>query len=114
MIKIYHNSRCRKSREALDLLKSNKLDFEVIEYLKEKLTKNQLQDLINKLGLKPLELVRKNEAIWKEDFKDKVLTNNEIVEILSENPTLIERPIVELDNKAVIGRPLENVINLLQ
>jgi arsenate reductase len=113
MIKIYHNSRCRKSREALDLLKSNKLDFEVIEYLKEKLTKNQLQDLINKLGLKPLELVRKNEAIWKEDFKDKVLTNNEIVEILSENPTLIERPIIELDNKAVIGRPLENVFNLI-
>jgi arsenate reductase len=113
MIKIYHNSRCRKSREALDLLKSNKLDFEVIEYLKEKLTKNQLQDLINKLGLKPLELVRKNEAIWKENFKDKVLTNNEIVEILSENPTLIERPIIELDNKAVIGRPLENVFNLI-
>jgi len=113
MIKIYHNSRCRKSREALDLLKSNKLDFEVIEYLKEKLTKNQLQVLINKLGLKPLELVRKNEAIWKENFKDKVLTNNEIVEILSENPTLIERPIIELDNKAVIGRPLENVFNLI-
>ena len=113
MIKIYHNSRCRKSREALDLLKSNKLDFEVIEYLKEKLTKNQLQDLINKLGLKPLELVRKNEAIWKENFKDKVLTNNEIIEILSENPTLIERPIIELDNKAVIGRPLENVFNLI-
>jgi len=113
MIKIYHNSRCRKSREALDLLKSNELDFEVVEYLKEKLTKNQLQDLINKLGLKPLELVRKNEAIWKENFKDKVLTNNEIVEILSENPTLIERPIIELDNKAVIGRPLENVFNLI-
>lgn len=113
MIKIYHNSRCRKSREALDLLKSNKLDFEVIEYLKEKLTKNQLQDLINKLGLKPLELVRKNEAIWKENFKDKVLTNNEIVEILSENPTLIERPIIELDNKAVIGRPPENIFNLI-
>ena len=113
MIKIYHNSRCRKSREALDLLKSNKLDFEVIEYLKEKLTKNQIQALINKLGLKPLELVRKNEAIWKENFKNKVLTNNEIVEILSENPTLIERPIIELDNKAVIGRPLENVFNLI-
>jgi len=113
MIKIYHNSRCRKSREALDLLKSNKLDFDVVEYLKEKLTKNQIQALINKLGLKPLELVRKNEAIWKENFKNKVLTNNEIVEILSENPTLIERPIIELDNKAVIGRPPENIFNLI-
>ena len=77
------------------------------------MTKNQIQVLINKLGLKPLELVRKNEAIWKENFKDKVLTNNEIVKILSENPTLIERPIIELDNKAVIGRPLENVFNLI-
>ena len=113
MIKIYHNSRCRKSREALDLLKSNELDFEVIEYLKDNLTKNQLQDLINKLGIDPINLVRKNEQIWKENFKDKVLTNNEIVEILSENPTLIERPIIELDNKAVIGRPLENVFNLI-
>jgi arsenate reductase len=113
MIKIYHNSRCRKSREALDLLKSNELDFEIIEYLKDNLTKNQLQDLINKLGIDPINLVRKNEQIWKENFKDKVLTNNEIVEILSENPTLIERPIIELDNKAVIGRPLENVFNLI-
>ena len=113
MIKIYHNSRCRKSREALDLLKSNELDFDVVEYLKEKLTKNQIQALINKLGLKPLELVRKNEAIWKENFKNKVLTNNEIVEILSKNPKLIERPIVELDNKAVIGRPPENIFNLI-
>ena len=113
MIRIYHNSRCSKSRETLDLLKSSELDFEIVEYLKEKLTKNQIQVLINKLGLKPLELVRKNEAIWKENFKNKVLTNNEIVEILSENPTLIERPIIELDNKAVIGRPPENIFNLI-
>ena len=112
MIRIYHNSRCSKSRETLDLLKSSELDFEIVEYLKEKLTKNQIQVLINKLGLKPLELVRKNEAIWKENFKDKVLTNNEIVEILSKNPKLIERPIVESNNKAIIGRPPENVFSL--
>ena len=112
MIRIYHNSRCSKSRETLDLLKSSELDFEIVEYLKEKLTKNQIQVLINKLGLKPLELVRKNEAIWKENFKNKVLTNNEIVEILSKNPKLIERPIVESNNKAIIGRPPENVFNL--
>jgi|TARA_B110001454_G_scaffold191734_1_gene191568 arsenate reductase len=112
MIRIYHNSRCSKSRETLDLLKSSELDFEIVEYLKEKLTKNQIQVLINKLGLKPLELVRKNEAIWKENFKNKVLTNNEIVEILSKNPKLIERPIVESNNKAIIGRPPENVFSL--
>tara|TARA_B110000196_G_C20515366_1_gene373098 strand:+ start:42 stop:383 length:342 start_codon:yes stop_codon:yes gene_type:complete len=113
MIRIYHNSRCSKSRETLDLLKSSELDFEIVEYLKEKLTKNQIQVLINKLGLKPLELVRKNEAIWKKNFKNKVLTNNEIVEILSKNPKLIERPIVESNNKAIIGRPPENVFNLI-
>tara|TARA_B100000809_G_scaffold164326_2_gene161684 strand:- start:3037 stop:3381 length:345 start_codon:yes stop_codon:yes gene_type:complete len=112
MIRIYHNSRCSKSRETLDLLKSSELDFEIVEYLKEKLTKNQIQVLINKLGLKPLELVRKTEAIWKENFKNKVLTNNEIVEILSKNPKLIERPIVESNNKAIIGRPPENVFSL--
>ena len=112
MIRIYHNSRCSKSRETLDLLKSSELDFEIVEYLKEKLTKNQIQVLINKLGLKPLELVRKNEAIWKKNFKNKVLTNNEIVEILSKNPKLIERPIVESNNKAIIGRPPENVFSL--
>ena len=112
MIRIYHNSRCSKSRETLDLLKSSELDFEIVEYLKEKLTKNQIQVLINKLGLKPLELVRQNEAIWKENFNNKVLTNNEIVEILSKNPKLIERPIVESNNKAIIGRPPENVFSL--
>ena len=110
MIKIYHNSRCRKSREALEILKTNNIEFEIIEYLK----KSQLQDLINKLGINPIELVRKNEQIWKENFKNKEFTSDEIIKILSDNPKLIERPIVELNDKAIIGRPPENVINLLQ
>ncbi len=114
MIKIYHNSRCRKSREALEILKTNNIEFEIIEYLKDNLTKSQLQDLINKLGINPIELVRKNEQIWKENFKNKEFTSDEIIKILSDNPKLIERPIVELNDKAIIGRPPENVINLLQ
>ena len=113
MIKIYHNSRCRKSREALEILKTNNIEFEIIEYLKDNLTKNQLQDLINKLGINPLELVRKNEQIWKENFKNKELTSDEIIQILSDNPKLIERPIVESNSKAIIGRPPENVLKIL-
>ena len=114
MTKIYHNSRCRKSREALEILRTKNIEFEIIEYLKDNLTKNQLKNLIKKLGIKPINLVRKNEQIWKENFKNKEFTSDEIIQILSDNPKLIERPIVELNDKAIIGRPPENVINLLQ
>ena len=114
MIRIYHNSRCRKSREALEILRTKNIEFEIIEYLKDNLTKNQLKDLIKKLGIEPINLVRKNEQIWKENFKNKKLTSDEIIQILSDNPKLIERPIVELNDKAIIGRPPENIINLLQ
>jgi len=113
-MKIYHNSRCRKSREALEILRTKNIEFEIIEYLKDNLTKNQLKNLIKKLGIKPINLVRKNEQIWKENFKNKKLTSDEIIQILSDNPKLIERPIVELNDKAIIGRPPENIINLLQ
>jgi|TARA_Y100000758_G_scaffold282858_1_gene231295 arsenate reductase (glutaredoxin) len=113
-MKIYHNSRCRKSREALEILKTKNIEFEIIEYLKDNLTRNQLKDLIKKLGIEPINLVRKNEQIWKENFKNKKLTSDEIIQILSDNPKLIERPIVELNDKAIIGRPPENIINLLQ
>jgi len=70
-MKIYHNSRCRKSREALEILKTKNIEFEIIEYLKDNLTRNQLKDLIKKLGIEPINLVRKNEQIWKENFKNK-------------------------------------------
>ena len=113
-MKIYHNSRCRKSRKALEILRTENIEFEIIEYLKDNLTKNQLQNLINKLGIEPINLVRKNEQIWKENFKNKEFTSDEIIQILSDNPKLIERPIVELNDKAIIGRPPENIFYLLQ
>ena len=113
-MKIYHNSRCSKSRKALEILKINNIEFEIIEYIKDNLTKSQLQDLINKLGINPIELVRKNEQIWKENFKNKEFTSDEIIQILSDNPKLIERPIVELNDKAIIGRPPENIFDLLK
>ena len=113
-MKIYHNSRCRKSSKALEILITENIEFEIIEYIKDNLTKSQLQDLINKLGINPIELVRKNEQIWKENFKNKEFTSDEIIQILSDNPKLIERPIVELNDKAIIGRPPENIFDLLK
>ncbi len=110
---IYHNSRCRKSRETLQILVDNNLEFKVIEYLKVQLSKTQIETLINKLGIDPIELVRKNEDVWKQNYKGKELSRSEIVQILSENPKLIERPIVELNNKAIIGRPPENVFKII-
>tara|TARA_B100001996_G_scaffold349572_2_gene308394 strand:+ start:677 stop:1018 length:342 start_codon:yes stop_codon:yes gene_type:complete len=113
MITIYHNSRCRKSRETLQILVDNNLEFKVIEYLKVQLSKTQIETLINKLGIDPIELVRRNEDIWKKNYKGKELSGNEIVQILYENPKLIERPIVELNDKAIIGRPPENVLKII-
>ena len=113
MITIYHNSRCRKSRETLQILVDKNLEFKVIEYLKVQLSKTQIETLINKLGIDPIELVRRNEDIWKKNYKGKELSGNEIVQILYENPKLIERPIVELNNKAIIGRPPENVLKII-
>ena len=112
MITIYHNSRCRKSRETLQILVDNNLEFKVIEYLKVQLSKTQIETLINKLGIDPIELVRRNEDVWKQNYKGKELSGSEIIQILSENPKLIERPIVELNDKAIIGRPPENVLSL--
>ncbi|TXN35877.1 arsenate reductase (glutaredoxin) [Flagellimonas hymeniacidonis] len=109
MIKIYHNPRCRKSREGLDLLEKSGKDFEVVLYLENVPTPNELQTILKQLGIPAMELVRKNEAIWKEKYKGKTLSENEIINAMVENPKLIERPIVVNGNRAVIGRPLEEI-----
>lgn len=112
-MKIYHNPRCKKSREALDLLKREGQDPEIIEYLKELLTHQQLKVLLAQLSMKAEDVVRKNEAIYKEKYKGKVLTENEWIAAMIQNPKLIERPIVVSGNKAVLGRPPQNVLKLL-
>ncbi len=109
MIKIYHNPRCRKSREGLDLLEKSGKDFEVVLYLENVPTPNELQTILKQLGIPAMELIRKNEAIWKEKYKGKTLSENEIINAMVENPKLIERPIVVNGNRAVIGRPLEEI-----
>ena len=113
MLRIYHNTRCKKSREGLEILKNSGKDFEIKEYLKEPLSESELEKLIKKLAIAPIQLVRKNEKIWKEEYKDKDLSDKELITVMVKNPKLIERPVVETDDKAVIGRPPSDIEKLL-
>ena len=113
MITIYHNPRCGKSREGLALIQQSGKPFEVVKYLEDVPTLEKLTLIINKLKLKPLELVRQKEAIWIENYKGKTLTDSEIMEALIAHPILIERPIIIEGNKAIIGRPTTKIIEFL-
>ena len=113
-MKIYHNNRCSKSRCGLEILNNSKQDFEVVEYIKNPLSEKEIKDILKKLGFTPIQLVRKNEAIWKENYKGKELSDDEIIKAMATHPKLIERPIVVKGDKAVIGRPPENISNLLK
>lgn len=113
MIKIYHNPRCRKSREGLQILQESGNEFEIREYLKEIPSSEELSAVIELLGISPIELVRKNEAIWKESYKGKSLSDSEIIAAMIANPKLIERPIVVNGDKAIVGRPPENIQQIL-
>ncbi|WP_435262873.1 arsenate reductase (glutaredoxin) [Tenacibaculum sp. nBUS_03] len=113
MIKIYHNNRCSKSRLGLEILENSGKEFEVIKYLDTIPSKEELKEIIILLGISPIELVRKNEKIWKDSFKGKELTDNQIIEAMINNPKLIERPIVINGSKAIIGRPPENITTIL-
>ncbi|MDO6601682.1 arsenate reductase (glutaredoxin) [Arenibacter palladensis] len=113
MIKIYHNPRCGKSREGLAILENSGNDFEIIKYLEKVPSKNELAAIIKILGISPMELVRTNEAIWKEKFKGKSMTDDEVIAAMVAFPKLIERPIVIKDKKGVVGRPPEKIKDLL-
>ncbi|WP_346882288.1 arsenate reductase (glutaredoxin) [uncultured Algibacter sp.] len=113
MIKIYHNNRCSKSRSGLDIVKTSGKDFEIVKYLENPPTINELKDIIKMLGINPIDLVRKNETIWKENFKGKNLSDDHIIKTMVENPKLIERPIVINGNKAIVGRPPELILNII-
>lgn len=113
MIKIYHNPRCSKSRQGVKYLEDKGLDFEVIQYLKDEFTADELKEVIQKLNIKPIELVRTKETIWKENFKDLELSDDQIIQAMVENPRLIERPIVVNKDKAVVARPTENIDQVL-
>lgn len=114
MITIYHNPRCRKSRETLALIQESGEDFEIVEYLKIPLSKEELKALLHKLQMQPEELLRKGEAIWKEKYKGKTLDEGQILQAMAEHPKLMERPVVVKGHAAVLGRPPENIRHLLE
>ena len=111
---IYHNNGCRKSREALEYIETKGYDVEIVEYLKTPLSISELKNLIQLLKINPIELVRKNESIWKENFKDKKMTDSQLIAVLIENPKLIQRPIIKSVTNAVIGRQMDNLIRFLK
>lgn len=112
-MKIYHNPRCRKSRETLALLNEHGVQVEIILYLKEHPTVEELTGVVQKLGIPAEKLLRKGEPIFKEHYKGKQLNEQEYIAAMIEHPKLIERPIVIKGDKAIIGRPPELVLSLL-
>lgn len=112
-MKYYHNPRCSKSRAGLQLLESKGIAFEIVKYMEAAITPNALQDLLDKLDLDASDLLRTNETIWKTSFADKELTDDEVFLLLIEYPELMQRPILETETQACIGRPTENLLALL-
>jgi arsenate reductase len=110
---VYHNPQCSKSRCAIDFLREKNCAVRIREYLKDPLTKEELSDILAQLGISAHELVRKNEAVFKEHFKGKTLNNDQWIDAMIQFPKLIERPIVVKDGKAVVARPTDNILTLI-
>lgn len=113
MIQIYHNPRCGKSRTCLAFIEQTNQEFEIIPYLTQTPSFDELKALLKQLNLEPLQLVRTKEKIWIENFKGKILSDDQIINAMVENPILIERPIVVKDGKAIIGRDPDLVATFL-
>jgi arsenate reductase (glutaredoxin) len=112
-MKILHNPRCGKSRQCLAFLEENNKDYTIIKYLENPLTKEELKNLLHKLKLTPIEIVRQKEKIWIDNFKDKKLSDSEIIHAMAVYPILIERPIVIDGNNAYIVRDKQSLNNLI-
>ncbi len=114
MVTIYHNPRCSKSRQTLEILKEHNIEPDVVLYLQTPPDAKKLRALLKKLGLEARDLLRKSESAYKENnLQDQTLNNEHLIQAMVEHPILIERPIVEKGNKAVLGRPPENVLSLI-
>jgi len=111
-MKIYHNPRCRKSRETLEIIQDQGIVPEIILYLEDVPSAKELEAILKKLKMDPADLIRKGEAIYKEKYKGKSLTDKQWIKAMITHPKLIERPIVVKGRKAVLGRPPENVMGL--
>jgi len=113
-ITFYHNPKCATSKKALKLLEKEGIKPKVIEYLENPPSKAELKSITKKVGIKPEELVRKEEKVFKNMYKGQKLTDSQWLDVLTKNPMLIERPIAVAGNKAVIGRPPTKVLELLK
>ncbi|MFY0606708.1 MAG: arsenate reductase (glutaredoxin) [Cyclobacteriaceae bacterium] len=113
MTKVLHNPRCQKSRQTVKLLEERGESFDIVEYLKDTPTKEEMQAIIHMLGISPLDLIRKSEAEYKVHYKGKTLSDDQWVDAMIQHPKLIERPIVIKEGKAAIGRPPEQVLDIL-
>jgi len=114
-VKIYHNPRCSKSRQALQIIKDHGIEPKVIEYLKEPLGQGELENIAKRLGSRPKEFVRKNEAEFKDNnLANKLEKDDDLFRAMSKFPKIMERPIIISDLGAVIGRPPENVLKVLE
>lgn len=113
-VTIYHNPRCSKSRQTLQLIQDKGIEPEIIEYLKTPPGQTKLKEILALLGMAPRDLMRKNETVYKEaDLENTNLDDDALIEAMIVNPVLIERPIVLASGKAALGRPPENVLEIL-
>ena len=114
-LEIFHNPRCSKSRAALAIIEAAGVEFDVVRYLDDPPTAERLAELLDALGLKPRELMRRKEAVYRElGLDDEGLADKALIDGMAANPGLIERPIVVLGDKACLGRPPENVAAFLE
>jgi arsenate reductase len=109
---IFHNNVCSTSRNVLDILKENQFETEIRNYIQNPPSVDELKDILQKSGLDATALLRKKDKVFKESFEDKHLSNEEWLQAISENPSILERPIVIIDNKAVLARPIDKAKEL--
>jgi len=111
-LRIYHNPRCRKSRAGLEILISSGLDYEIVDYIKQGIKHEEIREILLKLHLRPKDLIRTQEELFRKELKNKNFNDEEWIRIISENPKLLRRPIVVGQFKAVIGDPAQNILKL--
>jgi len=113
MLTIYHNPRCGKSREAIQFLEEKNIEHEVVNYIETPLTPDDLYDLLDLLAMDAFELIRTKEDLWKREFADLEMDDDELILLMIEYPQLMERPIVASDDAAVVARPADKIMELV-
>ncbi len=109
MIKVYHNPRCGKSRNCLAFLDNNNQEYKIIKYLDETPSAEELKTLLEKLNLKPMDIIRQKEKVWIENYKNQEISDEALIQAMINHPILIERPILIKDNEAIIARDMDKI-----